>query len=90
MKIDVNPIDQANSAPRCKAKAKRTGQQCKAPAVRGWTVCRVHGAGGGAKSGRAHPRYSHGGRTTEATSLRAKLSNLMRAARSATRQLNKQ
>jgi hypothetical protein len=24
-------------APRCTAKSKRTGQRCKAPAVRGWT-----------------------------------------------------
>jgi len=28
---------------RCQAKCKATNQQCKAPAVRGKAVCRVHG-----------------------------------------------
>ena len=34
-------------ATQCTAKSKRTGQRCKNPAVQGWTVCRMHGAGGG-------------------------------------------
>jgi hypothetical protein len=30
--------------PRCTATSKRTREQCKAPAVQGWTICRFHGA----------------------------------------------
>jgi hypothetical protein len=33
---------------RCHAKSKRSGFQCRAPAVRGAEVYRMHGAGGGA------------------------------------------
>ena len=29
---------------RCKAKAKRSGKRCQQPAVKGYDVCRVHGA----------------------------------------------
>jgi hypothetical protein len=32
---------------RCSATSKRTHERCKAPAVRGWAVCRFHGARGG-------------------------------------------
>ena len=42
-------------AKRCIAKAKRTGERCKSPAVKGYAVCRVHGANpknhGGAPKG---------------------------------------
>jgi len=31
-------------ANRCTAKAKRSGERCKNPAVKGYAVCRVHGA----------------------------------------------
>jgi hypothetical protein len=47
-------------APRCTAKSKRTGQRCKAPAVRGWNVCRFHGARGGAPKGKANAAWKHG------------------------------
>jgi hypothetical protein len=47
-------------APRCTAKSKRTGQRCKAPAVRGWKVCRFHGARGGAPKGKANGAWRHG------------------------------
>ena len=30
---------------QCTAKSKRTGEQCKANAVQGYNVCRMHGAG---------------------------------------------
>lgn len=30
---------------RCQARSKSTGEQCRQPAVRGYHVCRVHGAG---------------------------------------------
>lgn len=34
-------------APRCHAKSKRSGIQCKSPAVRGKKVCRMHGGSRG-------------------------------------------
>lgn len=63
MKSDVNPMQRAHQSPRCTAHSKRTGFPCKNPAVRGWAVCRMHGAGGGSKSGEQHPNYRHGLRT---------------------------
>lgn len=35
---------------RCKAKSKRSCQQCKNYALKGSTVCRMHGAKGGPKT----------------------------------------
>ena len=35
---------------RCSAKSKRSGKQCKNYAVKGFNVCRMHGARGGAKT----------------------------------------
>jgi len=32
-------------AKRCTATAKSTGERCQNPAVKGWDVCRMHGAG---------------------------------------------
>jgi hypothetical protein len=63
--MSTNPMQSAHAAPRCKATSKRTGRPCRAPAVRGWGVCRMHGAGGGGPSGRANGSYRHGGRTKE-------------------------
>ena len=40
-----------HQALRCHAKSKRSGLRCQAPAVRGSSVCRMHGAGGGAPKG---------------------------------------
>jgi len=31
-------------AKQCKARCKRTGERCKGPAVKGYNVCRMHGA----------------------------------------------
>lgn len=80
-KVDINPIDLANMAPRCTAKAKSTGVRCCAPAVKGWRVCRVHGARGGHGSGPANPNYRHGGRTQEVIAIRAQVARLMRESR---------
>jgi hypothetical protein len=57
-------------SPRCSAKSKRTGEPCKAPAVTGWSVCRCHGAGGGAPKGARNGNYRHGGFTCEAIAER--------------------
>ncbi len=47
----MNRLYAFQKAPRCSATSKRTGKPCQAPAVRDWTVCRFHGAGGGAPKG---------------------------------------
>ena len=70
-------------APRCTATSKRTHQTCKAPAVRGWSVCRFHGAGGGAPKGERNGAYRHGLYTQEAVAERRRLNELLRLARDA-------
>lgn len=59
-----------HKSPRCSARSKRTGLPCKSPAVQGWKVCRMHGAGGGAKPGRDNPNYKTGQHTKEALAAR--------------------
>ena len=60
------PMNKAYAAARCTAKSKRSGQRCRAPAVKGWRVCRMHGARGGAAEGERNGNYRHGVRTKEA------------------------
>jgi hypothetical protein len=67
--VNKNPMDKAHDAPRCTARSKRSGQRCRAPAVRGWRVCRMHGARGGAPEGERNGNYRHGARTKEAIEL---------------------
>lgn len=73
MKPDVYPMHRAK---RCTAKSKRTGLPCRNPVVRGWQVCRMHGARGGAKPGMKHPNYQHGERSYEASTLRSAINFL--------------
>lgn len=61
-----NPMDKAHAAPRCRARSKRSGIQCKCPAVRGWKVCRMHGAHGGAPEGKRNGNYRTGFHTKAA------------------------
>ena len=68
----------AGQALRCHAKTKRTGLQCKGPAVNGWKVCRMHGARGGAPSGEGNGQYRHGRRTSVAISERRDMLILIR------------
>ncbi len=70
-------------APRCSATSKRTGEPCKAPAVRGWTVCRCHGARGGGPKGERNGMYRHGLFTQEALVERQFVNDLIRQVRSA-------
>ncbi len=70
-------------AVRCSATSKRTGKPSQAPAVRGWTVCRFHGVGGGAPRGARNGRYKNGLFTTEAIEERRCLSELLRQSRRA-------
>lgn len=50
-------------------------------AVTGWRACRVHGAGGGHPSGKAHPSWKHGMRAREWIDLRRSVNELVREAR---------
>ncbi|WP_353428896.1 hypothetical protein [Paracoccus denitrificans] len=77
-KADVYPM---HSSPRCTAMSKRSGVRCCNPAVKGWTVCRMHGARSGAKPGPDHPNFRHGQRTKEAMALRAQVMALVRESR---------
>jgi hypothetical protein len=56
-------MDKAHTAPRCTARSKRTGFLCRAPAVTGFRVCRLHGARGGAPEGRKNGNYKNGYRS---------------------------
>ncbi len=77
----MHPAQRLADAPRCTATAKTTRCRCKAPAVKGWSVCRMHGARGGAPSGPANGRWVHGNRTRQSDALRRALSELMAEAR---------
>ena len=81
MESDANPMQKAHRAPRCAAKAKVTGNRCKAPAKRGWHVCRMHGAGGGAPTGPANGAWVHGGRSQVAEADRRNLMALVKLTR---------
>ena len=86
MKGDANPmhpVERLQGSPRCHAKNKRTGLPCKAPAVRGWTVCRMHGARGGISIGKNNPAWRHGMRSYEAIALRKLVADLARDGRAA-------
>lgn len=72
-------MDKAHCALRCSARSKRTGLPCRAPAVKGWSVCRMHGAGGGAPEGSANPNWRHGGRNRETVLIRSLAATLRRA-----------
>ena len=65
---------------RCHAKSKRSGLQCRAPAVRGHSVCRMHGAAGGAPRGNRNA-LKHGARSAETLALRKEVQALARFAR---------
>jgi hypothetical protein len=70
-------------APRCSATSKRTRERCKAPAVRGWAVCRFRGARGGGPKGKRNGMYRHGLYTNEVVKERRFLRELVRSARDA-------
>ena len=76
----MNPVSRLRSAPRCTATSKRTRKPCKAPAVRGWSVCRFHGARGGAK-GKRNGNWLHGMYSVEIVEHRRAVNQLLKAAR---------
>jgi uncharacterized protein YjcR len=67
-------------ASRCHAKSKRSGLQCQAPAVRGYAVCRMHGAGGGAPRGNRNA-LKHGEFTAHTRAMKREIQALARMAR---------
>ena len=77
--MDSLPMHQA---PRCRATSKRSGKQCRAPAVTGRLVCRMHGGavGSGAPDGNKNA-LRHGRYTAEAIASRRHLSDLIRQSR---------
>jgi hypothetical protein len=79
--MSINPMHRCNAAPRCTARSKRTGLRCRAPAVRGHSVCRMHGARGGAPAGTRNGNYKHGGRTKEAIAEMREVNELLRLVR---------
>ena len=81
MTSDANPMQNAHASPRCTALSKRSGFQCKNPAVCGWRACRMHGAGGGQAAGSAHPNYKHGLRSRQLGIIRRLTSFLGQEAR---------
>jgi hypothetical protein len=78
-----------DKAPRCTAKSKRTGQRCKAPAVSGYTVCRFHGARGGAPKGNANGAWKHGHYSEAAKAERFLVKRLLEDASSLRKLLSK-
>ncbi|GAA6159621.1 hypothetical protein NBRC116589_17950 [Ruegeria sp. HU-ET01832] len=74
----MDPTKRLNDAPKCTATAQSTGKRCKAPAVRGWRVCRILGAGGGHASGPDHLSWRHGQRSREAEELRKTINEFIR------------
>ena len=65
---------------RCRAQSKRSGLQCRAPAVRGSRVCRMHGAGSGAPIGNRNA-LKHGAFRAETLALKREIQTLARMAR---------
>lgn len=77
--------DSLRRAPRCQAHARTMGQPCRAPAVKGKRVCRMHGGsrGSGAPSGKANGSFKHGGWTAEAVAARREAAAILKAVREA-------
>lgn len=61
----------------CSAIRQRV-KEVKQYVAQGWTVCRLHGAGGGAQLDKAHPNYKHGMRTKAWTKMRREINQLLR------------
>jgi hypothetical protein len=65
---------------RCWAKSKRSGLLCQAPAVRGFSVCRMHGAAAGAPRGNRNA-LKYGLYMAEAVETRCMVAALTKQAR---------
>jgi hypothetical protein len=74
----MNAVYPFQKSPRCSATSKRSRKPCMAPAVKGWRVCRFHGARGGAPTGKRNGMYRHGDNTKLATATRREIDQLRR------------
>ena len=74
----MNAVYPFQKSPRCSATSKRTRKPCMAPAVKGWTVCRSHGARGGGPKGNRNGMYRHGLFTKGAVEERRMLRDFLR------------
>jgi len=70
------------NARQCSARSKRTGCQCRAPALTGKRVCRFHGGRAGAPSGPRNGQYRTGRFTKVARAERRYVRELIRQAKS--------
>jgi hypothetical protein len=79
----INPLHRwpMHHAARCRARSKRTGLPCRSPAVRGCQVCRMHGAHGGAPTGKANGRYRTGRYTAKLIKARRLVMTIARLVR---------
>jgi hypothetical protein len=62
---------------------EKDGEAVPVTAVRGWAVCRMHGAGGGAPKGEANGNYKTGEHTAEVREARRLVQALLRRAKEA-------
>lgn len=83
----MNAVYPFQTSPRCTATSKRTRKSCQAPAVTGWTVCRFHGARGGAPTGKSNGMYRHGLYTQSTVALKGRIADLQRESRALLRRL---
>ena len=86
---EIKEIKLANlrGAPRCSAKSKRSQKGCLAPAVRGRSVCRMHGGKAGAPFGERNGSFKTGLHTNELVEIRREVACILRAARNHLRML---
>ena len=90
MKTRANPmhlVNLMNAAPRCSVMSKRSRCRCRAPAVTGRLMCRMHGARAGAPTGKANGAWQHGHASNDALAMRRELAELMRQSRAVLEQL---
>jgi hypothetical protein len=60
----------AQTASRCRARCRRPKLPCRGPAMRGKSVCRLHGGKGGGPKGERNGAYRTGRYTAEAKAER--------------------
>jgi glucans biosynthesis protein len=71
----------AQAAPRCRARCRRSKLPCRAPAMRGKRVCRLHGGKGGGPRGERNGAYRTGRYTAEAKAERRQMRAVIRELR---------
>jgi hypothetical protein len=71
----------AQAAPRCRARCRYSKRPCRAPAMRGRPVCRLHGGKGGGPKGERNGAYRTGRYAAEAKAEREATRALLRELR---------